>query len=53
MVEIYDGFEKRGMTPEQAWRNSFYIPGAMSMIAGFAIYFLGTDTPLVSESICR
>ena len=48
MVEIYDGFMKGGMDKEQAWRRSFFIPGALSMVSGVAIYLLGTDTPLVS-----
>lgn len=45
MTDVFESFKDRGMTAEQAWRTSFYVPACMLIVTAAMVYFLGVDTP--------
>ena len=47
MVDIYAALISNGDSKEEAWRHSFYVPGAMLIITAVIVYAFGVDTPQV------
>jgi nitrate/nitrite transporter NarK len=43
----------RGYSPNDAWRYSFYLPGAMHIFAGLLVFFFGQDMPDGSKLAVR
>lgn len=43
----------RGYSPNEAWRLSFYLPGAMHIFAGLLVFFFGQDMPEGSKLAVR
>lgn len=47
MADIYQDLLDSGLTKDQAWRRSFYVPAVLLVVVAAAVYFLGQDTPKV------
>lgn len=50
MADIYQDLLDSGLTKDQAWRRSFYVPAVLLVVVAAAVYFLGQDTPKVRQA---